>query len=111
VHTWRSAVGITADGDLVYVAGGRLSPGELAGALLAAGAIEGMQLDINAAYHCAPTLFLPKSGTKMKVVGLIPGVDSGVRFLDGSRKDFFWISGADAPQIDRSVGPSAPPPS
>jgi hypothetical protein len=111
VHTWRSAAGLTAEGDLVYVAGARLTPAQLAAALLAAGAIEGMQLDINAAYHCAPTLFVPAGGSKMRVVGLLPGVQSGVRFIDGSRKDFFWISGANAPSASQAVPVEIPPPS
>ncbi len=46
VATARSAVGIDARGGLVW-AGGRLSPLDLANALVAGGAVRGMQLDIN----------------------------------------------------------------
>jgi hypothetical protein len=44
--TMRSGVGVDANGALVW-AGGRLSPQDLANALVAAGAVRGMQLDIN----------------------------------------------------------------
>jgi hypothetical protein len=46
VATMRSAVGVDANGALVW-AGGRLSPLDLANALVAAGAVRGMELDIN----------------------------------------------------------------
>lgn len=44
---WRSGVGITSNGDLVYVAGDALSAHALATLLLHAGAVRAMQLDIN----------------------------------------------------------------
>jgi len=46
VATLRGGVGVDANGALVW-AGGRLSPQDLANALVAAGAVRGMQLDIN----------------------------------------------------------------
>jgi hypothetical protein len=46
-HQWRSGAGITADGALVYVTGPALSPEQLAGLLVRAGAVRAMQLDIN----------------------------------------------------------------
>jgi hypothetical protein len=46
VATMRGAVGVDANGGLVW-AGGRLSPLDLARALVGAGAVRGMQLDIN----------------------------------------------------------------
>ena len=46
-HQWRSGAGITADGALVYVTGPALSPVQLADLLVRAGAVRGMQLDIN----------------------------------------------------------------
>ena len=44
---WRSGLGITADGALVYAAGPALDPRQLAQLLVRAGAVRGMQLDIN----------------------------------------------------------------
>jgi hypothetical protein len=46
-HQWRSGLGITADGALVYVAGPALDPLQLADLLVRAGAVRGMELDIN----------------------------------------------------------------
>ena len=46
-HQWRSGLGLTADGALVYVAGPALDPLQLAELLVRAGAVRGMQLDIN----------------------------------------------------------------
>jgi hypothetical protein len=46
-YQWRSGVGVTADGALVYVVGPVLSPIMLADLLVRAGAVRGMQLDIN----------------------------------------------------------------
>jgi hypothetical protein len=46
VATMRSGVGVDAKGGLVW-AGGRLSPFDLASALVAGGAVRGMQMDIN----------------------------------------------------------------
>ncbi len=46
-HQWRTGLGITADGALVYAAGAALDPVQLAMLLVRAGAVRGMQLDIN----------------------------------------------------------------
>ena len=44
---WRSGVGVTADGALVYVTGPALAPAQLAQLLAHAGVVRGMELDIN----------------------------------------------------------------
>jgi hypothetical protein len=46
-YQWRSAVGVTADGALVYVIGAALDPLQLAQLLVRAGVVRGMELDIN----------------------------------------------------------------
>ena len=46
-HQWRSGLGVTADGALVYVVGPKLGPLQVADLLVRAGAVRGMQLDIN----------------------------------------------------------------
>ena len=57
VYVWRSGLGITADGALVYVGGPGLNITTLAGILARAGAVRAMELDINtdwvdfATYH------------------------------------------------------------
>ncbi len=47
LYVWRSGVGVTANGDVVYVAGDALSAPTLGRLLLRAGAVRAMQLDIN----------------------------------------------------------------
>jgi hypothetical protein len=46
-HQWRSALGVTADGALVYVVGPLLDPLQVADLLVRAGVVRGMELDIN----------------------------------------------------------------
>ena len=46
-QTYRSGVGVTASGAIVYVSGPSLNVTQLAGLLVAAGAVRGMELDIN----------------------------------------------------------------
>jgi hypothetical protein len=46
-NVWRSGIGVTKTGALVYVGGPALSIGDLASVLVRAGAVRGMQLDIN----------------------------------------------------------------
>jgi hypothetical protein len=46
-HQWRSAVGVTSDGALVYAQGPALAPFQLADLLVQAGVVRGMELDIN----------------------------------------------------------------
>jgi hypothetical protein len=47
---WRSGLGVTADGALVYVVGPQLDPVQVADLLVRAGAVRGMELDINPAW-------------------------------------------------------------
>jgi hypothetical protein len=61
--TWRSGVGVTANGDIVWVGGPGLSPLTLAQTLLWAGAIRGMQLDINPDWVSFATFASNSSGT------------------------------------------------
>src|SRR5262249_51501905 len=45
--TWRSGIGVTQKGELLFAAGNNLSPQTLAQALSLAGAVNAIQLDIN----------------------------------------------------------------
>ena len=47
VYVWRSGVGVTADGALVYAGGPDLNITDLADVLVRAGAVRAMELDIN----------------------------------------------------------------
>lgn len=46
-NVWRSGIGVTADGAIIYVGGPSLSIGDLANVLARAGAVRAMELDIN----------------------------------------------------------------
>lgn len=70
---WRSGVGVTGNGALVYVSGPGLAPLQLAQLLVRAGAVRGMQLDINPDWTVLVTydppspggLAAPANGTKL----------------------------------------------
>jgi Phosphodiester glycosidase len=47
VYVWRSGIGVSADGALVYVGGPGLNVTDLANLLVRAGAVRAMELDIN----------------------------------------------------------------
>jgi hypothetical protein len=47
VYVWRSGLGVTADGALVYIGGPGLNITDLADLLVRAGAVQAMELDIN----------------------------------------------------------------
>ncbi|MDA8355297.1 MAG: hypothetical protein M0Z95_03125, partial [Actinomycetota bacterium] len=59
---WRSGVGVTASGALVYVTGPALSPLQLAQLLVRAGVERGMQLDINPDWTVLATYDPPSGG-------------------------------------------------
>jgi hypothetical protein len=63
-HQWRSGVGVTADGALVYVTGSALDPLQLAQLLVQAGVVRGMQLDINPFWTVLVTYDPPTPGGK-----------------------------------------------
>jgi hypothetical protein len=63
--TWRSAIGLTRNGDLLAAAGNSLSADSLARALWAAGACYAMQLDINSPYVLT-SLYFPQPDGSLK---------------------------------------------
>lgn len=86
---WRSGIGVTASGDVVYVAGDALTAETLAQLLHRAGAVEAMQLDINRAWvsvmayrhhhsHVVPT----KLGTFQR---------PAARYLSDTSRDFLAV--------------------
>ena len=97
VYVWRSGLGITADGALVYVGGPGLNITTLADILARAGAVRAMELDINtdwvdfATYqpHGASGLAAPVNGTN-----LLPGMYGGPNryFAAWWSRDFITMS-------------------
>jgi hypothetical protein len=61
-HQWRSGAGVTAGGALVYATGPALDPLQLAQLLVRAGAVRGMQLDINPDWTVFVTYDPPAAG-------------------------------------------------
>jgi hypothetical protein len=77
-HQWRSGLGVTANGALVYVVGPGLTPVQVADTLARAGAVRGMELDIN------PSWPVFASFTPATADGLA-GPANGVRLTNTSR--------------------------
>ena len=102
VYVWRSGVGITADGALVYAGGPGLNITTLAGILARAGAVRAMELDINtdwvnfATYnpHGATAPAAPANGTD-----LLPGMygQPDRYFESWWSRDFFTMSARTPP--------------
>lgn len=101
-NVWRSGVGVTASGALVYVAGPALDIVQLADLLVAAGSVQGMEMDINPYWTClatyAPvppaTLASPSNGTD-----LVPSMrqSPGLFFDPSWNRDFITMSARSGP--------------
>jgi Phosphodiester glycosidase len=99
VSVWRSGLGVTADGALVYVGGPGLNITDLADLLARAGAIRAMELDINtdwvnfSSYRPATATgpASPTNGTE-----LLPGMTgtAGRYFESWWARDFITMSSA-----------------
>jgi hypothetical protein len=97
IYVWRSGVGITANGALVYVGGPALNITTLANLLVDAGAVRGMELDINtdwvslATYDPTPpqTEATPANGTDLLSTMVGP---PGRFFASYWARDFFTMS-------------------
>lgn len=106
VFVWRSGVGVTADGALVYVAGPSLSAKSLAETLVRAGAVRAMQLDINhdwVSFNTYRTAGGNVVGTKM----LPDMVKPGDRYLTPDSRDFVSVA-LRAPAGTQPAGAAAP---
>jgi hypothetical protein len=87
LYVWRSGVGVTANGALVYAVGSRLSASTLAQLLIRAGAVRGMELDINTSW----TIFIHYSATADSSVPskLLPEMDRPATVYDQTNsRDF-----------------------
>lgn len=87
---WRSALGVTADGALVYVAGAALSTRTLGQLEVAAGAVRAMELDINPEW----TSFMsyPQGSTTAPPKELTSDEQSSPsRYLHTSTRDFLAV--------------------
>jgi Phosphodiester glycosidase len=90
--TWRSAIGITSNGDLMVADGNSLSAASLARALQSAGACYAMQLDINTPYVLT-SLFFPQDGGSVRSTKFMDTmVDNPGRFLTRQARDFMYVT-------------------
>lgn len=87
---WRSAVGVTADGALVYAAGDGLSVASLANVMARAGCVRAMELDINHTWVSFNT-YAP-TATGIHAEKLLAGMmRPATRYLSVDERDFFAV--------------------
>lgn len=86
---WRSGVGITASGNIIYAAGNALSVQSLANILVDAGAVRAMELDINPEW--ISYMWYPKVGSTWPQK-LLAFDRPANRFFKKSSRDFFAVS-------------------
>jgi hypothetical protein len=94
VFVWRSAVGVDANGGLIYVGGNGLNAKTLGDVLVRAGAVRAMELDINSqwvSYYVYDQVF-PYNPTAVKGRKLLPDMQRGDdRYLQPGERDFFAL--------------------
>jgi hypothetical protein len=91
-YTWRSGLGITAQGNLLYAAGNALLPETLGKALKAAGAVRAMETDINPFWTRAFLYQQQKNGA-LNISKLNPNMQgTGYEYLTGDQRDFFYLT-------------------
>ncbi len=111
--TWRSAIGLTRNGDLLVAAGNSLSANSLAKALWAAGACWAMQLDINTPYVLASVFFQNPDGTIDAEKFMQSMSDNPARFLGTQVNDFMYVTLDETnyvPEVTSSIEPATPTP-
>ncbi len=97
VYVWRSGVGVTANGALVYVGGPGLNITDLADLLVRAGAVRAMELDINTDWvHFSSYAPVPATGaaTALNGTDLLPDMvgTPGRYFESWWSRDFITMS-------------------
>lgn len=90
MYTWRSGLGITKEGNLIYAVGNSLIPNTLAKALLAAGAVNAMQLDINSPW-VRFIIYQSIGNGKYSYAPLLTSMTGGKEYLTRYNKDFFYV--------------------
>jgi hypothetical protein len=89
IRVWRSGVGISAQGDLIYAAANDQTVASLAAILIHAGAIRAMQLDINS-YWVTFNSYLDANAGRPS--SLLPTMTrSPTRYLSADDRDFFAV--------------------
>ncbi len=86
---WRSAIGVDRNGNLIYAAGPAQTVSSMARAMVHAGAVRAMQLDINPEWPILVTFGRPGAGRPTLATPNPNQIPS--RFLYTSLKDFFAV--------------------
>lgn len=89
VQVWRSGIGITKQGDLVYAQANYQTAGSLAQILIHAGAVRGMQLDINSYWVSFNSYGRPGGLEPTKL--LAETERPANRYLEPDDRDFFAV--------------------
>jgi len=91
IYTWRTGLGLTKNGNLLFAVGNSLTPETLALALKMAGAQNAIQLDINPNW-VRFNLFSPQGDGKYTSKPLTHDLkDGSSAYLNGYTKDFFYL--------------------
>jgi hypothetical protein len=89
VRVWRTAIGVDARGNLIYVAANQQTVKSIAGALVRAGAVRGVELDINAEW---PTFIAyGRPGGKDPAMIVPNSQQPATRYLTPDDRDFFVV--------------------
>ncbi len=89
VLVWRSAIGVDRHGNLIYAAGNDQTVRSLAATLLHAGAVRGMELDINSYWVSFITY---GASDAHQPANLLPEMNrSAFRYLEPDDRDFFAV--------------------
>jgi hypothetical protein len=86
---WRSGVGVDAHGNLIYAAGADQSVRSLADAMIHAGAVRAMELDINSFWTSFITYGAPGAGEPKNLLSSMERGDT--RYLEPDDRDFFAV--------------------
>jgi hypothetical protein len=90
--TWRSALGITARGDVIYVAGNELTLASAATALIQAGAVTGMQLSMHPGEQFCATWQANGSALPRPRRLISAMVGPPDRYIRPDQDDFFYFT-------------------
>ena len=89
-RTWRSGLGVTAHGDLVYAMGNALTTTALADVLARAGAVRALQLDIN--FHSTVYIwYSPLSHGRVRPHRILKPAHGLYSYLSNDARDFFAV--------------------
>ena len=95
-YTWRSGLGVTAHGDLLYLAGDELNLATLGAAMAQAGVLTGMELDIHPGLQFFSTWQNDGSGPIGPHRLLSTMVGPADRYVRPDVRDFFYLTAVGA---------------